>query len=188
MNERTMNSSGLAVPDLMRATLFAAEKHRDQRRKDAAKTPYINHPIMVVNLLATVGRITDLETLAAGMLHDTIEDTETTADELEEHFGYGVRALVLEVTDDKGLEKPERKQQQIERAPHLSPRAKTIKIADKAANLTDLLNSPPAEWAEERLRKYVEWSRQVVDGCRGHNALLEGIYDAKAAELNARWT
>lgn len=180
MNERTMTTSGLAVPALMRATLFAAERHRDQRRKDMAKTPYINHPIMVVNLLANVGQITDLETLQAGMLHDTIEDTDTTADELEEHFGYGVRSLVLEVTDDKSLEKPERKRLQIEHAPHLSPRAKTIKIADKIANLTDLLNSPPAHWPEERLHQYVAWSRQVVAGCRGHSQSLEVRYDEMA--------
>ena len=182
MNERAMATSGLAVPALMRATLFAAEKHRDQRRKDKARTPYINHPIMVVNLLANVGRITDIETLQAGMLHDTIEDTDATADELEEHFGYEVRSLVLEVTDDKSLPKPERKRLQIEHAPHLSPRAKTIKIADKIANLTDLLNSPPAHWPEERLHQYVVWSRHVVAGCRGQNTALETRYD-KIARL-----
>ena len=180
MNDRTRTTSGLAVPAQLRATLFAAEKHRDQRRKDASKTPYINHPIMVTNLLANVGRITDLETLQAGMLHDTIEDTDTTADELEEHFGYGVRSLVLEVTDDKSLPKPERKRLQIEHAPHLSPRAKSIKIADKIANLTDLLNSPPAHWPEARLHQYVAWSRQVVAGCRGHNQSLEVRYDEMA--------
>ena len=172
-----MNTAGLAVPALLRATLFAAEKHRDQRRGDARETPYINHPIMVVNLLANVGRITNFETLQAGMLHDTIEDTDTTADELEEHFGQRVRNLVLEVTDDKSLKKQERKKLQIEHAPHLSPQAKTIKIADKIANLTDLKNSPPAKWPEERIRQYVAWSRQVVAGCRGHNRSLEVHYD-----------
>jgi guanosine-3',5'-bis(diphosphate) 3'-pyrophosphohydrolase len=178
-----MTTPDLGMAGLMRATLFAAEKHRGQRRKDAARTPYINHPIMVVNLLANVGRIADLETLQAGMLHDTIEDTDTTADELEEHFGYKVRSLVLEVTDDTSLEKPERKRLQVEHAPHLTPRAKCIKIADKIANLTDLLNSPPAKWPEERLRQYVVWSRQVVDGCRGHNRLLEVRYDEVAGSF-----
>jgi guanosine-3',5'-bis(diphosphate) 3'-pyrophosphohydrolase len=175
-----MTSANLVIPGLMQATLFAAEKHRGQRRKDAAETPYINHPIMVVNVLANIGEITDLETLQAGMLHDTIEDTDTTADELEEHFGAGVRSLVLELTDDKGLEKQERKRLQIEHAPHMSPRAKTIKIADKIANLTDLLNSPPATWPEERMRQYVAWSRRVVAGCRGHNPALEVRYDEVA--------
>lgn len=177
MNERTMTAAGLVIPALLRATLFAAEKHRNQRRKDANKTPYINHPIMVVNLLANVGHVTDLETLQAGMLHDTIEDTDTTPDELEENFGFAVCGLVLEVTDDKSLKKKERKRLQIEHAPHLSPQAKTIKIADKIANLTDLANSPPAHWPEERIRQYVTWSRRVVDGCRGHNPALEVHYD-----------
>ena len=179
MNERNTDIA-IAIPALMRATQFAAEKHRGQRRKDAAKTPYINHPIMVVNVLANVGGIADLETLQAGMLHDTIEDTDTTADELEQHFGYAVRSLVLEVTDDKRLEKQERKRRQIEHAPHLSPQAKTIKIADKIANLTDMLNTPPADWSDERLRQYVSWSRQVVDGCRGYNRSLEVRYDEVA--------
>jgi guanosine-3',5'-bis(diphosphate) 3'-pyrophosphohydrolase len=183
MNDRTMTSAGLAIPALMRATLFAAEKHRGQRRKDANRTPYINHPIMVVNLLATVGRIVDIETLQAGMLHDTIEDTDTTAAELEEHFGHEVRSLVLEVTDDKGLEKQERKRLQVEHAPHLSPRAKCIKIADKIANLTDLIHSPPATWPEERMRQYVAWTRQVIAGCRGSNPALELHYDEVARRV-----
>jgi guanosine-3',5'-bis(diphosphate) 3'-pyrophosphohydrolase len=180
MSERTKSAADPAVAGLMRATLFAAEKHRGQRRKDAAETPYINHPIMVVNVLTNVGRIADIETLQAGMLHDTIEDTDTTADELEEHFGYEVRSLVLELTDDKDLEKHERKRLQIEHAPHMSPRAKCIKIADKIANLTDLLHAPPATWPEERMRQYVAWSRQVVEGCRGHNLSLEARYDEVA--------
>ena len=173
----------IAIPALMEATLFAADKHRGQKRKDAQKTPYINHPIYVVNLMAGVGGITDIELLQAGMLHDTIEDTDTTADELEEHFGIEVRSLVLELTDDKGLEKPERKRLQVEHAPHMSPRAKCIKIADKIANLTDLLTAPPATWPEERMRQYVVWSRQVVDGCRGHNRSLEVHYDEVAGSF-----
>jgi len=180
MNKPVIITADLAVPGLMQATLFAAEKHRDQRRKDANKTPYINHPIMVVNLLANVGQVIDLETLQAGMLHDTIEDTDTTADELEEFFGSGVRSLVLEVTDDKSLEKQERKRLQIEHAPYLSPRAKAIKVADKIANLTDLLNAPPAHWREERIRDYVRWSGLVVEGCRGHNLALDVRYDEVA--------
>ena len=178
MNEGALTTE--VVAGLMQATLFAAEKHRGQRRKDAGRTPYINHPIMVTNLLSNVGRIADLETLQAGMLHDTIEDTDTTADELEEHFGFEVRSLVLELTDDKDLEKAERKRLQIEHAPHMTPRAKCIKIADKIANLSDLLNAPPATWPEERMQQYVVWSGQVVDGCRGHNRFLELRYDEVA--------
>jgi len=176
----TQTDSTLAIPALMEATLFAADKHRGQKRKDAGGTPYINHPIMVVSLMAGIGEITDIELLQAGMLHDTVEDTDTSPEEIEARFGCAVRSLVMEVTDDKSLDKQERKRLQIEHAPHLSPQAKAIKIADKIANLTDLLNSPPATWPEERMWQYVAWSRQVVDGCRGHNPLLEARYDEMA--------
>jgi guanosine-3',5'-bis(diphosphate) 3'-pyrophosphohydrolase len=106
----------IAIPALMEAMLFAADKHRGQKRKDAQGTPYINHPIMVVNLMASIGGITDIEALQAGMLHDTVEDTETSPEEIETRFGYAVRSLVMEVTDDKKLEKQERKWRQIEKA------------------------------------------------------------------------
>jgi guanosine-3',5'-bis(diphosphate) 3'-pyrophosphohydrolase len=176
----------IAIPALMEATLFAADKHRGQKRKDAQKTPYINHPIYVVNLMAGVGGITDIELLQAGMLHDTVEDTDATPEEIETHFGYTVRSLVMEVTDDKSLEKQERKRRQIERAPRLSPRAKIIKLADKIANLTDILTSPPAHWPLERRQQYLVWSNKVIAGCRGHNERLEEIYDARIMEANAR--
>jgi guanosine-3',5'-bis(diphosphate) 3'-pyrophosphohydrolase len=117
---------------------------------------------MVVNLMASIGGITDIEALQAGMLHDTVEDTETSPEEIETRFGYAVRSLVMEVTDDKKLEKQERKWRQIEKAPGLSPRAKTIKLADKIANLTDLIASPPADWPLERQQQYVDWSNKVI--------------------------
>src|SRR5210317_1712711 len=107
----------IAIPALMEATLFAADKHRGQKRKDARGTPYINHPIYVVNLMAGVGGIADIELLQAGMLHDTVEDTDTSPEEIDTCFGYAVRSLVMEVTDDKSLEKQERKRRQIEKAP-----------------------------------------------------------------------
>jgi guanosine-3',5'-bis(diphosphate) 3'-pyrophosphohydrolase len=178
----------IAIPALMEATLFAADKHRGQKRKDAQGTPYINHPIMVVNLMASIGGITDIEALQAGMLHDTVEDADTSPEEIEARFGYAVRSLVMEVTDDKKLEKQERKWRQIEKAPGLSPRAKTIKLADKIANLTDLIASPPADWPLERQQQYVDWSNKVIAGCRGHNERLEEIYDARVMEVNARFS
>lgn len=168
---------------LLDATLFAAEKHRKCRRKDADATPYINHPITVAKLLVDVGDVDDVEILQAALLHDTVEDTETTPEELEERFGPGVRGLVMEVTDDKTLEKQERKKVQMEKAPHLSPRAKVIKIADKIANLTDIINSPPVGWSQERQTQYATWSGKVVDGCRGHNPSLEAMYDETVAKI-----
>jgi len=171
---------------LLDATLFAAEKHRDCRRKDVHETPYINHPIKVADLLANVGGIDDVEMLQAALLHDTVEDTPTKPEEIEERFGRAVRDLVMEMTDDKSLEKQERKQKQIEKAPHLSARAKMIKIADKMANLGDLMDSPPADWPLERKIEYLEWSNAVVHSCRGHNQRLDALYNWVSWNMDLR--
>ena len=162
---------------LLKAAKFAANKHRNQRREDVDASPYINHPIEVAHLLAGVGDIADLATLVAAILHDTIEDTETTGDELEEAFGTIVRKVVEEVTDDKSLDPPVRKQLQIEHAPKLSRRAKAIKLADKIANIQDVTDCPPATWDLARRTDYLDWTEKVVAGCRGTNDPLERHYD-----------
>src|SRR6476620_8506819 len=128
---------------LLKALHFAADKHRDQRRKNAEASPYINHPIEVAELLARVGGVSDLVTLQGAILHDTIEDTQTTPEELETDFGAAVRAAVEEVTDDKKLHRLDRKRLQIEHAPHLSERAKQIKLADKISNVRGVTHTPP---------------------------------------------
>ena len=128
---------------ILAAIAFAADKHRNQRRKDAAASPYINHPIALANVLVNEAGIVDERVLIAAILHDTVEDTETTAQELVRHFGQEIADIVLEVTDDKSLLKAERKQQQIDHAPTISRRAKLVKLADKICNLRDLANSPP---------------------------------------------
>ena len=140
-------------------------------------SPYINHPIEVATILATRGGITDLLTLTAAVLHDTIEDTETTPEELEEHFGRQVRMLVAEVTDDKRLPKAERKRLQVEHAASSSIEAKVIKFGDKISNVLDVTRSPPADWPLERRREYLDWTERVLAGCRGCNAGLETYYD-----------
>jgi len=171
---------------ILAAAAFAADNHRSQRRKDKNASPYINHPIALAALLATSGGISDARVLATALLHDTIEDTETTADELEQHFGAGIKDLVLEVTDDKSLPKAERKLRQVQHAPHISREAKLVKLADKICNLRDILASPPADWPAARKQEYFDWAKQVVDGLRGTNADLEAIFDAlyvRRAEL-----
>lgn len=167
------NSAGI----LLKAIHFSAIKHRDQRRKDPPQSPYINHPIQVVETLWDVGGIRDDATLVAAILHDTIEDTLTSPDEIRSHFGEEVLTLVLEVTDDKTLPKPERKRLQIEHAPHISPGAKLIKLADKISNLADILHAPPSNWSLQRRQEYLLWTEQVVAGLRGSNAALEKKYD-----------
>lgn len=166
---------------LLRALAFASERHSRQRRKDADASPYINHPIAVARLLAEDGGIVDETLLLAAVLHDTIEDTETTADELHELFGEAVTAVVLEVTDDKSLPKQERKRLQIEHAAAASPAARQLKIADKVCNLRDITASPPAGWLVERKRDYVDWAVAVVAGCRGVNAGLDRVFDEAVA-------
>ncbi|KAI3377313.1 hypothetical protein L3Q82_008511 [Scortum barcoo] len=128
---------------LLETVNFAAEKHRNQRRKDAEETPYINHPIGVARILSHEGGITDIEVLQTALLHDTVEDTDTSPAELEAKFGPVVAGYVKEVTDDKSLPKQERKRQQVEHAPHCSHQAKLVKLADKLYNLRDLNRCTP---------------------------------------------
>lgn len=168
-------SSSLAA--LLGALHFAADKHRDQRRKGAEASPYVNHLIEVAELLAREGGVSDIVVLQAAVLHDTLEDTQTTREELELAFGHEVRSLVEEMTDDKSLPKTERKRLQIEHAPHLSPRAKLVKLADKISNVRSILETPPEGWSLERRREYLDWSERVVAGCRGCNTGLERAYD-----------
>ena len=165
------------LPLLLAAATFAARKHSTQRRKDADASPYINHPLALADVLANVGGVTDIEVLCAALLHDTIEDTETSADELRAAFGAAITGIVLEVTDDKSLPKQTRKDLQVEHAPHISAKAKLVKLADKICNLRDVAASPPPDWSRERRLEYFEWCRRVVDGLRGTNAALERTFD-----------
>ncbi len=160
-----------------RALDFAAKKHAHQRRKGELEEPYINHLADVTRLLAAATEGRDTVLALAGLLHDTIEDTETTFDELEAEFGREVADLVAEVSDDKSLPKTERKQLQIEKAPAKSDRAKMLKLADKTSNLHSIIHSPPVDWSLERKREYFKWARDVVAGCRGVNEYLEKEFD-----------
>jgi guanosine-3',5'-bis(diphosphate) 3'-pyrophosphohydrolase len=171
------SSSTEAMGRLLEAVTFAARKHRDQRRKGATASPYINHPLAVAWLLWNVGGIRDATTLVAAILHDTLEDTETLPDEIEERFGLAALSIVQEVTDDKSLPKARRKALQIVHAAESSIPAKLIKLADKIHNLRELTADPPADWPTARIRAYVVWAQEVVDGVRGVNAPLEAAFD-----------
>jgi GTP diphosphokinase / guanosine-3',5'-bis(diphosphate) 3'-diphosphatase len=170
-----MNNNSLSLT--VKALAFSARKHRDQRRKDAEATPYVNHPIELLNILVNEAGIEDAETLAAALLHDTIEDTQTRFDEIESEFGLVIAGLVMEVTDDKSLNKLERKMMQIHHAPQLSDKARLIKLADKIANLRDIHRSPPVGWELERRQAYFDWARDVIQGIRGTHACLEALFD-----------
>ena len=167
---------------LLKALAFAAHKHRDQRRKDAEASPYINHPIALADVLVNEGGVTDFEVLCAALLHDTVEDTATTHEELEDAFGERIARIVAEVTDDKTLPKAERKRLQIEHASRISRAAQLVKLADKLVNLRDVAERPPAKWDLARRREYFDWARQVVDGLRGTHPRLEAAFDAAYAK------
>lgn len=162
---------------LLQAARFAAEKHRDQRRKNPHKHPYINHPVRVAHRLASAG-VSDIDTLIAALLHDTVEDTDTTLEEISDIFGNHVASIVNEVTDDKSLPGKERKQMQIVHAPHSSPQAKLVKLGDKLDNLSDLLVTIPVGWSGERVAEYFNWSSKVVHGLRSTNKSLEDDLDS----------
>ncbi|XP_070822085.1 guanosine-3',5'-bis(diphosphate) 3'-pyrophosphohydrolase MESH1 [Chaetodon trifascialis] len=169
-----MNSDAVL---LLETVHFAAEKHRNQRRKDTEQTPYINHPIGVARILSHEGGVTDIEVLQAALLHDTVEDTDTSPAELEAKFGPTVTRIVQEVTDDKSLPKQERKRQQVEHAPHCSHQAKLVKLADKLYNLRDLNRCTPVGWSAERVQEYFVWASEVVKGLRGASSVLEEKLD-----------
>jgi GTP diphosphokinase / guanosine-3',5'-bis(diphosphate) 3'-diphosphatase len=170
---------------LLRALEFAAAKHRDQRRKGRGASPYINHPIEVARALAELGGVTDPEILAAAILHDTVEDTKTAPEELEEVFGARIRSLVEEMTDDKSVSQPERKRLQIVHAPALSPGARLIKLGDKLCNVHDVIHDPPPSWDPVRRRAYLAWAKEVVDQIRGTNPELEATFDRLMSEGEA---
>jgi guanosine-3',5'-bis(diphosphate) 3'-pyrophosphohydrolase len=165
------------INHFVQALAFAADKHKNQRRKDAQITPYINHPIDLVNVLVNQGGVVSWDVLCAALLHDVIEDTETTEEELLAHFGKKVTAIVKEVTDDKSLAKDVRKRLQVEHAPFASHEAKLVKLADKICNVRDILSSPPTGWDLRRKQEYFAWSAAVVLGIRGTNSKMEKVFD-----------
>ena len=178
---RELTSESATLSSFIAAAAFAAHKHRDQRRKGAEASPYVNHAIAVANVLANEGGVADAATLIAGLLHDTVEDTATTVEELMELFGSQIAGVVAEVTDDKSLPKAERKQQQILHSASLSDGAKLVKLADKICNLRDISAAPPADWSLNRRQGYYDWARQVVNELRGVSPRLEAIFDAEYA-------
>ncbi|RXT35104.1 HD domain-containing protein [Bradyrhizobium betae] len=166
------------------AAELAAHRHNGMARKGRGNEPYINHLAEVANLLATATDGVDAELVAAGWLHDVIEDTGTTREELAQTFSVRVASLVVECTDDMSLPKAARRRKQIEDAPHKSPGAKLIKIADKISNTGARIQTDPTAAERDDLADYVAWATEVVAGCRGGNAWLDEKFDdaVKAAK------
>ena len=169
------------VQRLVHAIDFAAERHRHQRRKDKRESPYINHPIALMRVLSVEAGIHDIDVLIGAVLHDTIEDTETTEHEIAQHLGRNIADLVLEVTDDTSLDHAVRKRLQIESAPLKSVGATMIKLADKTCNLRDMIASPPHWWDDRRRAEYFNWARSVADR-------LPVVHDKLLAIFDEAWT
>ncbi len=172
---RALKPDGMSL--ILKALEFAAQKHRDQRRKDKNASPYINHPIQLANVLRHEGNVADPVVIAAALLHDTVEDTETSWQELRGEFGDEIANIVLEVTDVQWLKKIVRKRLQVAKAKHASKAARLVKLADKICNLRDVAARPPAHWTLERRREYFEWAKEVVDKLRGTHPGLERKFD-----------
>jgi (p)ppGpp synthase/HD superfamily hydrolase len=175
------------ITRLLTALQLATEKHRHQRRKDRDASPYINHPIQVAEILWRIGEVREIAIIAGALLHDTLEDTDLTPQEIESACGAEVLALVQAVTDDKSLPKQQRKQLQVDHAPHNSPGAKQIKLADKICNIYDIIHCPPQTWSQQRCQAYIDWSEQVVAGLRGINPALEAYYDQLVMEARKQF-
>lgn len=174
------------IVKLADAYRFAADRHVGQRRKGEAAEPVVNHLAEVADLVARATGGSDVDLVAAAVLHDTVEDTDTTFEEIAGRYGARVAALVAEVTDDKTLPWIERKRLQVVTAANASQGAKVIKLADKTSNLRAMAESPPRNWSAARRADYLDWSRQVVANCRGANRWLEEQFDDAAAALAAR--
>ena len=181
-----MSISHPGLSEVTAALHFAADKHRLQRRKDRDQTPYINHPVALLNILVNEAHVDDVVVLISALLHDTVEDTDTTLAEIESQFGEEVATVVNQVTDDKSLPKATRKQLQIEHAAQVSDRAKLVKLADKIANVRDIAIAPPPDWSPERQREYCDWGKRVVDQMRGTHAVLETLFDAAYTAATAQ--
>ena len=159
---------------IIKAAEFAAEKHKFQRRKGFLRIPYVNHPLKVCKLLSDVGEH-NLDLLVSAILHDVLEDTDATFEELNKLFGESISSIVFEVSDNMKLSEMERKELQISKAPFLSDNAKLIKISDKYCNISDLINYP-INWSKERKINYINWSLKVYEGCKGRNNKLDEMF------------
>lgn len=165
----------MKTSDFLFALNFASEKHKFQKRKGEFNLPYINHPIRVANYLSEAGE-NSTSLLIAALLHDVLEDTDTSSEEIEKLFGKDILNIVLEVTDDKSLTKEVRKQKQIDEISKKSQEAKLIKIADKIDNVYDIAFFPPDNWSVERKLEYADWAEKVVKNASGVNEKLEAKF------------
>lgn len=167
---------------ITRAMDFAARAHADQRRKGAKGEPYVNHLTEVADLVGEATDYKDAVLIAAALLHDVIEDFDVTHAELVTEFGAEVADVVRECSDDTSLPRLERKRLQVQHIPHLSTRAKLVKLADKTSNLRAIDRTPPEGWSRDRKAEYVNFGRQIAAGAKGIAPKL----DARFREISEK--
>lgn len=165
------------VRSIFNAVDFAAEKHKLQMRKNKDKTPYISHPLGVAYNVMHFGEMKDADVIIGALLHDTVEDTQTTFEEIQQRFGAQATTYVREVTDNKKLDFAERKRLAVIDASKKSKGASQIELADKLYNVEDLLHNPPENWRRIRIERYYQWVQSVVERLPdGNDALKKQIH------------
>jgi GTP diphosphokinase / guanosine-3',5'-bis(diphosphate) 3'-diphosphatase len=165
-NYKTNENSNFDIEKLILAIIYGAEKHHEQTRKDAEATPYIIHPLQVCNNLWEIGKIRNSNILISAILHDTLEDTSATDEEIQKYFGRRVCETIKEITNDPTLSSYENKQRQIDHVPDMSQDARLVKLADRLANITDL-RTPPPTWNQEKIDGYFIWGQKLLDALKG---------------------
>jgi guanosine-3',5'-bis(diphosphate) 3'-pyrophosphohydrolase len=171
----------VALPYLLEALDFAAQRHSAQRRKGPDAAPYVNHLIEVALLLASVGQVSDVEVLMAAVLHDVLEDTPTKPDEIEARFGARVRTLVEALSHDNALPRRQRRAIVLAELPRAATEVKLIKLADLGSNIKLL----PDDWSYEHKLEYLEWSERAATLCAAVCAPLAELYWARARSTRA---
>ena len=172
---------------ILDAADFAARVHQTQRRKGKSRRPYIGHCLEVASTLASVGKVDDVNVIIAALLHDVVEDTDITSDQIKEKYGEAVASLVAEVTDDKTLKKKQRKELQVEHAANLSPGAKLIKIADKISNVREIASDPPKKWGINRQLKYFDWAERVVNAMGQVDPEMRLVFDKTLSDARSQF-
>uniref|UniRef100_A0A8R1XYA5 Guanosine-3',5'-bis(diphosphate) 3'-pyrophosphohydrolase MESH1 n=1 Tax=Onchocerca volvulus TaxID=6282 RepID=A0A8R1XYA5_ONCVO len=162
---------------IIKAVDLAARRHRKQRRKDATQTPYVNHPIGVAYILTNEGQITDTATVIAAILHDTVEDTKTTDEEIRRMFGDEIADIVKECTVVKSIKREIRMKSQLEKASKLSRKAKLVQLADKLYNIRDIERCTPCGWTKQHVAEYISFAKDLLSNIRGTHDYLETALD-----------
>jgi len=159
---------------LDKAIKFAADKHQGQLRK-LSFTPYILHPLEVAGIIATLTN--DLEVMAAGVLHDTLEDTQTTPEELVEHFGKRVSALVQSESEDKMDNRPAEDTWYERKADSLLWLANNASIEVKMLWLGDKLSNMRSFY-----REYLKIGNKIFEGLHQTDPKMHAWYYRTIAE------